>query len=348
MRANNRQSYPNTGRHKQSGVALIMVLLLLAVMTAIAATMSERLFTNFKRATSQVNHQQAYWYSVGVEALAKAGIEQSYKDNDTINLSQPWAIEEQQYPLDYGQAIGKVVDKQACFNLNVLASDMNNNTDNQSPYLVKVLRSLLEQQGVEPYLSEVISDSSWEFVDSNSTVQSNSGAEDSTYESMQPPYLAPNGFIADSSEFRAVNQVSNEIMHNMSPLLCALPTKEWKLNVNTIDEKQSAILVALFQPYLSEQNAKELVNNRKYDGWQSVDDFLAEASVSSVNENTRKLAKPYLSVDSQYFEVDAQILVEQSRVRLRSLLYSKDKKKTVIVRRRFGGMSERVSDRQAK
>ncbi len=347
MRVNHQQRLRALPR-KQSGVALIMVLLLLAVMTAIAATMSERLFTNFKRATSQVNHQQAYWYSVGVEALAKAGIEQSYKDNDTINLSQPWAIEEQQYPLDYGQAIGKVVDKQACFNLNALAGDVKSSADNQSPYLVKVLRSLLEQQEVEPYLAEVISDSSWEFVDSNSTVQSNTGAEDSTYESMQPPYLAANGFMADSSEFRAVNQVTNDIMYKMSPLLCALPSKEWKLNINTIDEKQSAILVALFQPYLSEQNAKELVNNRKYDGWQSIDDFLVEASIASVDEKTRQLAKPYLSVDSQYFEVDAQILVEQSRVRLRSLLYSKDKKKTVVVRRRFGGMSERVSDRQTK
>jgi len=335
-------------RAKQSGVALIVVLLLLAVMTAIAASMSERLFTNFKRATSQLNHQQAYWYSVGVEALAKVGIEQSYKDNDTINLSQPWAIEEQQYPLDYGDAIGKVVDKQACFNLNVLASVKNNGADSQSPFLVKVLRSMLEQQGVEPYLAEVIADSSWEFVDSNTSVQSNSGVEDSTYEGMQPPYLAPNSLMADSSEFRAVNQVTGEVMQKMAPLLCALPSQEWKLNVNTIGEEQSAILVALFQPYLSEQNAKELINNRQYDGWQSVDDFLSEAVIASVDKKAQTQARNYLSVDSHYFEVDAQILVEQSRVRLRSLLYSKDKKQATVVRRRFGGMSERVSDRQTK
>ncbi|MCX9565278.1 general secretion pathway protein GspK, partial [Vibrio cholerae] len=77
---------------KQRGVALIVVLLLLAVMVSIAATMAERLFSQFQRATHQVNYQQAYWYSLGVEALAKKGIEQSYQDSETINLSQPWAL----------------------------------------------------------------------------------------------------------------------------------------------------------------------------------------------------------------------------------------------------------------
>lgn len=73
------------------GVALIVVLLLLAIMTTIAAQMSERLFLQFHRAQNQLNHQQAYWYSIGVEALAKTGIEEAYKDGNKINLSQAWA-----------------------------------------------------------------------------------------------------------------------------------------------------------------------------------------------------------------------------------------------------------------
>ena len=104
-------------QRKQKGVALIVVLLLLAIMATIAAQMSERLFIQFHRAENQINHQQAYWYSIGVEALAKAGIEEAYKDGDTINLSQMWATEETTYPLDYGEALGSVRDKQACFKI---------------------------------------------------------------------------------------------------------------------------------------------------------------------------------------------------------------------------------------
>ncbi|MCG6507483.1 general secretion pathway protein GspK, partial [Vibrio parahaemolyticus] len=98
----------------QRGVALIIVLLLLAIMVSIAATMSQRMFTQFQRTGHQLNSQQAYWYSVGVEALARAAIEQSLKDNDVVSLNQPWAQKDRRYPLDYGEVVGSITDKQAC------------------------------------------------------------------------------------------------------------------------------------------------------------------------------------------------------------------------------------------
>ena len=43
-----------------------------------------------------------------------------------------------------------------------------------------------------------------------------------------------------------------------------------------------------------------------------------------------------------------RVLVDNSRVRLRSLLFSDDKKTATVVRRRFGGIGERVSNRSAE
>ena len=42
---------------KQRGVALIVILMLLAIMATIAGSMSERLFTQFKRVGNQLNYQ---------------------------------------------------------------------------------------------------------------------------------------------------------------------------------------------------------------------------------------------------------------------------------------------------
>ncbi|HAS6138597.1 TPA: type II secretion system minor pseudopilin GspK [Vibrio vulnificus] len=337
-----------SNRSRQSGVALIIILLLLAIMATIAGSMSERLFAQFKRGTNQISYQQAYWYAIGVEALAKVGIEQSYKDSDTINLNQPWALEEKTYPLDYGQAKGRIFDKQACFNLNALSPVVMQDAAVERPYLVKVFRALLEESGVESYESEVIADSMWEFVDPNDAVRSASGVEDSTYEGMKPAYLAANGYIADSSELRAVYQVSGEMMATLQPLVCALPTDEWRLNVNTISAEQAALLVALFSPALSESDAKQLIEKRPFDGWVSIDAFLSESEMAGISEEIKKQAKAYLGVDSRYFELDAQVLVEDSRVRIRSLMYSKNRETVTVVRRRFGGISERVSDRSAE
>ncbi|MDN2479948.1 type II secretion system minor pseudopilin GspK [Vibrio agarivorans] len=330
---------------KQRGVAIIVVLMILAVMASIAASMSGRLFTQFKRATNQINYQQAYWYSLGVEALAVVGIEQSYKDSDTINTSQAWALEEQTYPLDYGVARGRIWDRQACLNLNAIGSATIPTNSNQRPYIMRVWQYLLEAVDVDNYLAETITDSTYEFIDPDNSTQTISGVEDSYYESVQPAYLTANSWIADSSELRAINGVTGEIMQKVAPMVCALPTDQWVLNVNTIEPHQAPLLEAMFHPHLSDSDAKNLIEGRPYDGWDSVDDFLAESEMSSVEAGVRDEAKAFLGVDSQYFELDAQVWVEQSRVRIRSLLYSDNRETASVVRRRFGGISERVSDR---
>lgn len=67
-----------------------------------------------------------------------------------------------------------------------------------------------------------------------------------------------------------------------------------------------------------------------------------------VDESVREQARGYLSIDSHYFELDANIQVEQSRVRIRSLFFSSNLETATVIRRRFGGISERVSDRSAE
>ncbi len=333
---------------KQRGVALLVILMLLAMMTAVAATMSERLFGQFKRSTNQINYQQAYWYAIGAEALAIKGLEESYRDSDTINLSQPWALEEQSYPLDYGTLSGKLIDRQACFNLNGLIEANAANNSQAVPYLVTALQALLKDIGVDSYEAEIVAHSAWEFVDRNNVVDSVTGVEDSQYESVSPAYMAPNSALADESEFRAINQVSGEIMQLAQPYLCALPTTEFRLNVNTISVDHAVLLSALFSEQLSVENARKILEDRPFDGWNSVDDFLAEPQLSSLNDAIKNQVKAYLTVDSAYFELDAQIVVQQSQVRIRSLLFSENRKTATVISRRFGGIGERELNRSTE
>ncbi|OLQ86072.1 general secretion pathway protein GspK [Vibrio panuliri] len=335
-------------RAKQGGVALLVVLLILAMMTAVATTMSERLFGQFKRSMNQVNYQQAYWYAIGAEALAIEGIKQSYKDSDTVNLSQPWAIAEQNFPLDYGTLKGKLIDRQACFNLNALVDTKPLGDSQSAPYLVTVLQDLLTEIDVDSYVAEIVAHSTWEFVDSNSVVNSVTGVEDSTYEAMSPDYMTANSVLADESELRAINQVSGEVMHKIRPYVCAIPTSEFRLNVNTLKPEQSALLVAMFAKQLSESDAKSVLENRPFDGWSSTDEFLSESPIAALSDAVKNQAKGYLTVDSRYFELDAQVVVEQSRVRVRSLLFSANRETATVISRRFGGIGERVPNRSTE
>lgn len=333
-----------TPSSSQRGVALVVVLLLLALMVSIAATMSERMFTQYQRAAQHLNYQQAYWYSIGAEELAKAAIEQSYQDTDTINLSQVWALETQTYPLEQGQLKGRIIDKQACFNINVL----NRVSGSEKPYVRLVWQRLLETVGIDSFDAEVIADSTREFIDSGTRVESSYGVEDSYYQSMSPAYVAPNGLIADVSELRSVHQVGGDVMYKIAPYVCALPNDDWRLNVNTLQVEQARLLSAMFSPGLSLSNAQAVLKKRPFDGWGSVQAFLAEPQIAMTGESVIEQARGYLSVDSHYFELDAEILVEQARIRNRSLFYSDDKQTATVIRRRFGGISERVSDRSTE
>ncbi|SHO58364.1 type II secretion system minor pseudopilin GspK [Vibrio quintilis] len=334
---------------KNRGVALIIVLLLLAMMVSIAAVMSERLFTQYKRASHQIMYQQAYWYSIAVEGLAESAIENSYQDDDdTVNMSQPWAVRGRKYPLDYGLVEGDIFDKQACFNLNVLAKAKAEPGSTERPYLLQVFQYLLESVSVENYQAELIADSTYDYIDSNQTVNTQNGVEDSYYESMSPAYVAPDGLLADATELRAVQGVSGQAMEKLLPLICTLPVTTWRLNINTISEKQANLLVAVFHPYLSKSSAVQLIQNRPFAGWSSLDDFLAENELSAVNETVLSNAKKYLGIDSTYFELDAQISVDDARVRIRSLLHSDDRENVTVIRRRFGGERERISARSSE
>lgn len=333
---------------QQKGVALIVVLLLLSLMTLLAVQMSERLQFNFYRVENQIQNQQAYWYALGMEELGKIAIQQGIDDSDTVNLSQAWATQGQRYPLEGGEAIGDIVDRQACFNLNALSGLKPDAGSTKKPFLVGYLQSLLEEQDVDSYEAEVIADSSWEFVDSDDVVNSSFGAGDSTYEGFRPPYLPPQGLMADVSEFRAVNGVTAQIYNKLKPLLCAIPTTDMVLNVNTLYEHQAALLVGLFAPELSLSDAQKLIADRPYDGWQDVNDFVAEAAIARVGADVQKRAKDYLAVSSNYFQLDTEILVDRSRVRLVALLKRDGQEKVTVIRRRYGGISERISDDKAK
>ncbi|MCC4797439.1 general secretion pathway protein GspK [Enterovibrio norvegicus] len=334
-------------KHSQRGVALLVVLLIMALMTTVAVSMSSRMFVNFNRAESQIRYQQAYWYAQSVESLARYGIEESIDSDETVTLSQPWAVRDQIYPLDGGQATGSVFDRQACFNVNGLR-DIKPLENGTNPLLVTALQQLIESQGIDSFEAETAAASTWEYIDTNTDVQSTLGVEDSEYEARSLAHVAPNNFIADISEWRAVNGVSQEMYEKVSPFLCAVPNGNLVVNVNTLTEEDAPILSAIFHPNLSDDQAKQLINERNaVDGWKDVASFMAEPVLSSLKQEDRERLQNFFDVRSRFFELDTTITLDSTSLRMRALLVRDDSGTVNVVRRRFGGMSERDPDDKA-
>lgn len=115
---------------KQRGLALISVMLVLALCAIWASQITAHLSNQVNKSVNIELNQQAYWYAMGAESLAKMVLKESFKtDRDSTNLSQLWAQEEQTYPVEQGTITGKIRDLRSCLNLNALRAPPPANAD---------------------------------------------------------------------------------------------------------------------------------------------------------------------------------------------------------------------------
>ncbi|MGL5007305.1 MAG: type II secretion system minor pseudopilin GspK [Plesiomonas sp.] len=335
-----RTTLPQTA--PRSGMALIVVLMLLAILTVLASQLTVRLQQQIRRAENQQLYTQAYWYAMSSEALAISVLNASLSDEKRVHLGQPWAVGKQRFPLDQGSITTELVDMQSCFNLNAFAGLKHPEGSIERPLLAKQLLALLSSISIndkqlDNYQAEVITDSVWEFVDTNSTVDTQYGVEDSHYLGLPVPYLAPNTLLADISELRAVNGVDATIYQAIVPYVCALPEKKLEININTLTEDRALLLQALFTPHLSLEQAKRAIGDRPRDGWIDVQAFLNSPIIAGLDPEVKKAVTPMLTVNSHYFLLTSHAQNGRIELTLRSGL-AKDKKESTfyVLRHQLG------------
>lgn len=110
----------NAIAHRQSGVALITVLLIvfLASMAAISLSMVQQIA--IRRSTVLQHQQQARLYTLGIEQWAKLMLMRDRQDNANDHPGEEWAHLPPALPVENGVLSGKIRDLQGCFNLNNL------------------------------------------------------------------------------------------------------------------------------------------------------------------------------------------------------------------------------------
>ncbi len=118
---------------KQQGVALIIVLMIVALVSVLATEMGARLQLQVARASSIKDSNQAYWYAIGAEEFARKSILQLVKkDPDAVTLEDGWS-EEFTFPVEGGGIQAQLSDMQTCFNLNAVRVDKKSKPANQNP-----------------------------------------------------------------------------------------------------------------------------------------------------------------------------------------------------------------------
>ncbi|KFK91778.1 MULTISPECIES: type II secretion system minor pseudopilin GspK [unclassified Serratia (in: enterobacteria)] len=319
-------------RARQKGVALLVVLLILALMVTIAATIAERNGRTYLRTAAQLDHQQAKWYGRAAETLARKILQMDTLDSpEKTHLAQNWAQDERRFPVEGGELHGQIVDAQACFNLNAINQGAGGQDETTTPYPAKVFLQLLKNLQVDPLQAAQVTAALRDWIDSDNE-PGIGGAEDEVYMSLDVPYLPANQPMQDVSELRTVYGVDTNLYRLLLPYVCALPTKTLLVNVNTLRESQAPLLAALFLTELDPVEAEQWLQQRPREGWSSVTVFLAQLPRQEIDTTA---VKPMLTVKSDFFLANFSVLMGNSHFSQHSLL-QRTGNNFHVVQRKYG------------
>lgn len=299
----------------QTGAALLSVLLLVAILSVVAATTLDRVILSTKLAQNGQSARQARLLSYAAEELALARIADLRAANATQTTQAASGFGRPQiFTLPDGRIVATAYDGGNCFNLNSLVKLDGNNGWVENPLGRDQFLSLMVALSVPENEARPVVDAATDWADSDSSPLA-SGAEDDVYLSLEQPYAAANQLFVDKSELRAISNMSPQLYARLEPFVCALPIAELSpLNVNTLQSEQSALLAMLYPAgAMTRNNARDYLAKRPSGGYGSLVKFwegLASAGTPPV-----QIAQNQVKLITNWFLLDLQI--ESGDVRLR-------------------------------
>lgn len=297
--------------HRQQGVAIITVLLIVVIVTVLAVQMSGRLRLQIARVISSDHAEQAYWHWMSAESLVRQVLLAELEEDDNrVHLQQNWATQQGPFPVRNGMIAGEIKDLHSCFNLNALYK---NEEDLAALTLaMEQYQALLEALEFDQYTAERLTATLIDWIDRDTQLHSNLGAEDADYESLPQPYQAANSLLSHRSELRQIMGYTQEVYERLRPFVCVIPAQtQWRLNLNTVPEDRVELIVAFFRGQMDMNSAQNLLGARPQDGFADVESIQQLTEIQNlVGEGQSIQGLPEieaLTVESQYFELRAAI-----------------------------------------
>lgn len=283
---------------RPQGVALISVLLVVAVLTAVVYHLVSRHATSLAQSQNALGFDQALAYALGGEALARQVLYEDLTETgpEMDNLQESWAQVFPPFELDEQGLIEiQARDLNGCFNLNALSGE------DVGPY-VDQFKNLLRNLDIP----EPVADETRDWIDADQTVQE-FGAEDYDYLGLQPGYRTSGQRLAHISELRLMRSMTAEYMELLRPHVCVLPVNALKLNVNTA----SSHVLAALAPELHEPEIRMFTEMPR--AFKSLVEFTqAITGFETLGQ--------HLGVTSEYFEVQVRVEVGGATAMLTSVL----------------------------
>jgi len=297
---------------RQRGVALIMAVLIVALATMLAASVSFKGYLDQRRSANVFAMDEGYEVALGGEAWAADSLRRDKQQSSkTDDFTEEWATPIPPIPIEGGEFEGQLEDMQGRFNLNSLVAPQQNGKLATDTAAVERFQRLLELLEMEPKWANIIAD----WIDTDVQPNFPDGAEDPTYTGLTPPYRTANMPLTRASELLALAGFGLERYRKLEPFVTALPIGT-TINLCTASpELLDALVAGRRQFTLARDNTTETRKQRCFPTKQDYESGL------SATEKEELVTGKVIDQTSSYFRSTIWVTIGTTQFTLYSLLY---------------------------
>ena len=285
----------------QKGVAIILVMLIVALATTLAVYLTQQQNLWQRQVESQFDHTQARRLGIAGIDWARAVLADDAATSLIDYETEMWTLRLPPMPVENGEVIGVIEDRQGLFNLNSVVRN-----GLSSPLDITKFQRLLAILNLPTGLAFALAD----WIDTDSMVQAGGGAEDGYYLSLPQPYVAANRPLVELGELAKIKGFDSQTIARLTPFVTVLPTPG-AVNVNFAPAEVSASIAG----NLSLSDARMLVQKRLGNPFKDIPDFRQRLPNNSI-----VISDMDISVNSNFFWVTGRASVNNSQVVTHALL----------------------------
>jgi len=322
------------------GMALLSTMILLLAVTTALATIFYRHQLTTGLAARALHSDQATLLALSAESWTSDLLSGREDDRAVDSLEENWAQPLPALPLEGGELRGCLLDLQSKVNINNFASL---NAVDGAPLAV-AWQQLLADSGeqlaepVEPrrQLAALI-----DWLDDNDQPLADGGREYYPYNSGQPERFPPNRPISDVAELAVIEGFSVPLAAAAERFTTALP-RSTAVNLNTAERPLLRALAAANSAasgFAGEQFADWVVSTRPFNSLADFQRELAAASGDSAAELASRWPATLVAVNSDYFELIAEITLGDAALEYRALLDRRDRERPVVIARTLNAVA---------
>ncbi len=333
-------------KQKQSGVVLVVALLVVALVASSVVAFSESFQLYSARSENRWHGVQAQAYLLGAESLAIAVLKDDVQSSSVDHWEEDWARKLSPFEIEGGSLLAHIEDAQGRFNINLLAEksayldsehlavdDPLRFTESQRRF-IRLLQTFDEANlSVDDAIAIVESIIDW--LDKDGLVTGFFGAEREYYENLDSPYSPANRLFVSTGELRLVKRIDTQLYQLLLPHIVVLPVRQG-INVNTASlTLLRTIQVSNTLLPLSLYDAELLQQDRKGKHYLSVNAFLASEVAQSIRSEKDSIDGSGLTVSSDFFLLYAKAVVVRQHRYMTSLLARQGETVIAVQRQNF-------------